>query len=358
MRGGNNWSYFKNFVIKINFLQLKESTENVEGYSGPILDYEYMDAGCSINELGLEIMVGPSLVASGQGLYIRLNPDVDSVTLPAGTPLCGYSKGTLQLSETGDKTVGYKFTDTSYGVFFRKKLIPLIVAIQAITDEKSDATNVFLGHLLLFNETSNQLQILPDPEYTGGNYFIPYDIEEYGPGNLGQFANDLAYEGDETTAESYVESSKLNNILEIVWRMDVHEGKLVPTWPVVCLSRDVLFTNKDPMECGVQYSWRYWEAHRKRLQVENIEKPIFSLSARGFSGLKCVCDMYPLNYYFIEKEYSNAIVVANSSNCAFAYIICNMYRTARALRLCFLATLKMPLNVSRYDDTTMTFHNE
>ena len=36
--------------------------------------------------------------------------------------------------------------------------------------------------------------------------------------------------------------------------------RLVPSWPVVILKRDVRFTNHDPMEVGIQYGYRYWGA--------------------------------------------------------------------------------------------------
>ena len=35
---------------------------------------------------------------------------------------------------------------------------------------------------------------------------------------------------------------------------------LVPTWPVVITLTDVLMRNRDPMELGLQYSWRYWKS--------------------------------------------------------------------------------------------------
>ena len=36
--------------------------------------------------------------------------------------------------------------------------------------------------------------------------------------------------------------------------------KLVPTWPLVITLRDLLLQNSDPMEVGIQYSWKYWKA--------------------------------------------------------------------------------------------------
>jgi len=80
---------------------------------------------------------------------------------------------------------------------------------------------------------------------------------------FGMFANDLAYEGPTTTMENYLKNSIEKNILHIIWRMDLKNDILVPTWPVVVLHRDVNFRNKIPMEVGIHYSWRYWTAFRE-----------------------------------------------------------------------------------------------
>lgn len=34
----------------------------------------------------------------------------------------------------------------------------------------------------------------------------------------------------------------------------------MPTWPVVITLTDVLLRNREPMELGLQYSWRYWKS--------------------------------------------------------------------------------------------------
>ena len=33
---------------------------------------------------------------------------------------------------------------------------------------------------------------------------------------------------------------------------------LAPSWPVMILSKDVCFTNREPMEIGLEYSYKYW----------------------------------------------------------------------------------------------------
>ena len=80
---------------------------------------------------------------------------------------------------------------------------------------------------------------------------------------FGMFANDLAYIGPSMTMENYLRDSIDRNILHIIWRMDLKNDILVPTWPVVVLHKDVSFRNRMPMEVGIHYSWRYWTAYRE-----------------------------------------------------------------------------------------------
>lgn len=77
--------------------------------------------------------------------------------------------------------------------------------------------------------------------------------------SLGIFANDFAYEGNHTTKELY-EKNAGNNILQLVWEFQWLDGLLQPVSPALVLSQDVLFTNNDPVECGLQYDWDYWES--------------------------------------------------------------------------------------------------
>ena len=88
------------------------------------------------------------------------------------------------------------------------------------------------------------------------------------------FANDLAYHGENTTFEQYTENSRLLNILNIVWKMEISndQQELVPAWPVVIVNRDIRFNNKEPMELGMHYSYRYWQAYRENLLLTPEEK--------------------------------------------------------------------------------------
>jgi hypothetical protein len=52
-------------------------------YNGPKSTFESMITGCTLEEFGINVMVGPSKTI-GNGLYISLSDDVDEATLPAG----------------------------------------------------------------------------------------------------------------------------------------------------------------------------------------------------------------------------------------------------------------------------------
>ena len=53
----------------------------------------------------------------------------------------------------------------------------------------------------------------------------------------------------------------MKNILSLVWRVEMDsEGIFVPTWPVLMTTRDIVLKNLEPMEIGLQYSWKYWQA--------------------------------------------------------------------------------------------------
>ena len=81
------------------------------------------------------------------------------------------------------------------------------------------------------------------------------------------FANDLAYNStnNNLTLEEYKINTNSNNILKIIWRFEYDEIKhmLYPTWPVIINYKDILLNNTQPMECGIEYSWRYWSEYNK-----------------------------------------------------------------------------------------------
>jgi len=101
---------------KFSLLSSSAKDNAIPVYSGPINIWENMEAGIDISDLNLQVLVGPSAVCDGRGLYIALGDDVEEVTIPRGTPICGYSKGTFTNSANGDKTVAYAFEDIE-GIF-------------------------------------------------------------------------------------------------------------------------------------------------------------------------------------------------------------------------------------------------
>eukprot|EP00596_Hydrurales_sp_CCMP1899_P004199 CAMPEP_0119034944 /NCGR_PEP_ID=MMETSP1177-20130426/1954_1 /TAXON_ID=2985 /ORGANISM="Ochromonas sp, Strain CCMP1899" /LENGTH=253 /DNA_ID=CAMNT_0006992783 /DNA_START=249 /DNA_END=1010 /DNA_ORIENTATION=+ len=234
-----------------------------------------MEAGCSIENLGLQVMIGPSLMGAGRGLFLSIAGDVEKVILPAGTPICGYSKGKFTKEADGDKSVAYMFSNPYTGVIFEKTLMPLLDAVGIIDLQikekkmskfksinklqKSNISDVILGHKM--SSDNDEIEIVPDITYLQ-RYFIPDEETEdtvWGPGRLGMYANDLAYY-DGVTEEEYTNNSPDINILQIVWRMEFTDQVLSPTWPVVITLKDILLTNKEPMEVGLQYGWNYWKS--------------------------------------------------------------------------------------------------
>jgi hypothetical protein len=70
------------------------------------------------------------------------------------------------------------------------------------------------------------------------------------------YTQDLTKNRDEYYANSH------KNILSLVWRVDMNSSEDIfePSWPLLMTTRDITFTNRDPMEIGLQYSWKYWDA--------------------------------------------------------------------------------------------------
>ncbi len=174
-----------------------------------------MDAGCGIDDIGIQVMVGQSLIGAGRGLFLSILDEVEKVTLPAGTPICGYSKGEFTDEADGDKAVAYAFNTPIIGVLFEKELMPLLDAISIIEQRINNATSTIsafksinkrrknnfhiadsvLGHSITFNDSNKEIEIKPKYDYFE-RYFIPFeqsDNDEWGPGRLGMYANDLAY---------------------------------------------------------------------------------------------------------------------------------------------------------------------
>ena len=240
-------------------------------YVGPIGSLDDMVAGCDVESLGLQILLGPSKVCDGLGVYIKLNDETESSLQPRGTLICGYSRGTMVQEAAGPFTVAFCFGSPFNGVVFEKQVMPLFDAIgKAAT--KVGATqlqDILEGHKVLWDAESEEVIIDPIVDYPY-RYFVPDAIETageggapvWGPTNLGMYANDMGY-SQQVTEKEYESLADKNNVLRIVWRLEMRNGKLAPSWPVVISSNDVLFENKEPMEVGLKYGWWYWKCARE-----------------------------------------------------------------------------------------------
>jgi len=265
-----------------------ESTMETQFQSGlidelktPVGSIADMEGGIAIGELALQVLVGPSLVAPGRGLFLCIDDDddddeagaVEEIIIPQGTPLCGYARGYFTDKGEGDKSVGFMFGGNSAedtAVFYNKQLMTLGAAVWSVYQERcakgnTDLRELLFGHHVELDQDTNGISTKPDKEFFS-RIFIPdtNEEEQFAATSLGVFANDLAYDPD-SNEEQYFENSERNNILQLVWRLAKEEesGMLVPTWPVVVAKNDIRLTNTLPMEVGLQYGFNYWDAVTK-----------------------------------------------------------------------------------------------
>ena len=321
-----------------------------EGFEGPKASLGDMVAGIENNELGINVVVGPSTTA-GLGLFVSVSDGVDEAKLTAGTPIVGYSKGTFGANANGDKTVSFVIENSRQAVFFEKTLMPVYEAVSIIANRAEgakDLTNMILGHTLSLDPGTKEIVVEPEMTYKD-RYFIPdvplsnvfvdengnevvvegegeeelRDNNMYlgiGATNMGQYANDLAYTSRTNTdididantntgggaltalqmatqAAAYEKLSEQRNVLKLIWRMEEQELEvpvsvreegegegegyqvekkkvLAPTWPVMILSKDVRFSNTEPIEIGLEYSYRYWLNYDKGLVQYNSNSSI------------------------------------------------------------------------------------
>lgn len=241
-------------IVNYNILSVLKT------HDGPKQNRDMIDVVCNVTDHGIEVGIGESLVASGYGLYININSNNEAV-LPRGSIICKYGKGKFTQTAEGDKTVTYGVYSMYEGVVFKDKLMPLFEVLNEVSFQTKDIRRAFVGYILEYNETTNDIMLQEDPNYEGGRCFVPDSGGSPVPScdNLGMFANDLAYQGKDTTKDIY-EKNNGNNILQLVWEFQWQDSLLQPVSPVLVLSQEVRFINQDPIECGLQYDWGYWEA--------------------------------------------------------------------------------------------------
>lgn len=156
------------------------------------------------------------MVCNGLGLFIACSDDVDSVTIPSSTPICGYSRGVFTEYNIidSDKTVLYRFTNINQGVLFEKKVIRLIDVIHIMMDRYNISTldqadSMLLGHIVTmatetYSKDDDNGVIVPDENYKN-NYFIPdhyinNNIEDNSSSNDDN-SNDMVCNDTDTTSD-------------------------------------------------------------------------------------------------------------------------------------------------------------
>jgi hypothetical protein len=217
-----------------------------------------MEAVTTLHKLGIELGVGESLVAPGsRGLFARILQR--SVTLPAFTPLVDYAKGNFVKAEADDKTVAFALDSLDAAVVYEGKVMRLSEAVAAACEEDVDASDIIAGHTLLLDEAAGALVLCAESDEPFPMYFVPHAQDEQ-PCTvvLGQYANDLAYSAADTQldAADYAAAAAQLNSLCLVWRLErdlQRPARLVPTWPVSVLSKEVTFDNTDFKEVRLQY---------------------------------------------------------------------------------------------------------
>jgi hypothetical protein len=250
-------------------------------YNGPLFDASEDDstparkmvAILELGELGIDIAVGPSMIAPGQfGLYARCSYTNDSVALPECTLLCGYSKSGVFLdADVGDRTVGFSLTSGTTAVFFERELMEVQVALTKAAIEYGNGACGLAGHELSMTTNDQEETVTLHPMTSGFDpFFCPEVISldeetaSISVQNFGQYCNDLAWNqmSPPSNLEEYIQRSAERNCVQLVWRLsyDAESQCLIPTWPVSVLSRDVRFENHDFMELGTRYGWNYWQA--------------------------------------------------------------------------------------------------
>ena len=174
-----------NRASRVFVSQNDEISNSAKIYEGPILEnFESIVSGLNLPEVGIDLAIAPSKVAPGQlGLFLSLASDVDSVTLPALTLLCGYSRnGRFERKDEGDRTVGFAFSGPNAldntAVFYERQLMSIkdALTMSAESEGKNFGDVELAGHILV-QEDDNTVGLYPC-EYEDDNesykrFFLP-----------------------------------------------------------------------------------------------------------------------------------------------------------------------------------------
>ena len=265
---------------------------SIETFSGPTFSYgdtstttfnDNNELLCSLEllELGLILSIAESTIVPGSlGLFARISENVQEAIIPAMSLLVGYAKGTFAYNDIGDKTVGFAITSMDAPVFFNRQLMTMEQAFVAAAspalpvqgtsssttiDTTKTTSTTIAGHDVYYNEEEKKIIIIPtNNEPSFARYFVPNnnnEEEDMNVTNFGQYCNDRAFlQG--IKQDEYMKRCEIENCVRLVWRLeyDQQANMLKPSWPVSVLSRDMRFSNRDPMELGTTYGWNYWDA--------------------------------------------------------------------------------------------------
>lgn len=116
-----------------DIIQVKQRHSKITAYSGPEADLKDMIASFNSKITGLQVMIGPSMVGAGKGLFLCISDEVDEVLLPHGALICDYCKGgqfsAVDVAFQNDKSVEFGFDTVMSGIVFQTRLMPLLAAI-------------------------------------------------------------------------------------------------------------------------------------------------------------------------------------------------------------------------------------
>ena len=146
-------------VLSPNTEMSLNNSRAISEYEGPLPSFEMMEAGCLIEDLGLEVLVGTSVDSSrGRGLFIALQEGVEEVILPRGTPICGYCRGTFSDEGLGDKTVAYAFSAMETGVVFNKTIYSILDLVNLYIDKVDDFIRLVDGQELYYDANADEIR--------------------------------------------------------------------------------------------------------------------------------------------------------------------------------------------------------
>lgn len=110
----SSWAFLSHPIVDIR-RHLTKRQSQVRPYTGVEID-PAAEVGRWYNEkLKLDVVVAPSKVAKGLGLFIALGKDAQGEVqhIPAGSTLCSYADGSFVSRGQGDKTLMF-FLDDVY----------------------------------------------------------------------------------------------------------------------------------------------------------------------------------------------------------------------------------------------------